>query len=218
MPLVDSPGRCLEPNPREAAAFPTDIAGTWNFLPAPSFIFSRNYSGRKHSSANFVLEQDNRPDNALLKFCKKGSGRVKCLNLGDKFPTTGAIISLTGRLFRSQNCRSKQGKQEGDEGMPRANRYYIPGHVWHITHRCHKKEFLKPRGQAWLDWLFEAKKRFGIVILNYTLLPTTTSSGLWRRWLCRSSRRVSALAGRTGQGYNQRRPRGAASMPLGRTE
>ena len=26
--------------------------------------------------------------------------------------------------------------------MPRANRHYIPGYVWHITHRCHKKEFL----------------------------------------------------------------------------
>ena len=26
--------------------------------------------------------------------------------------------------------------------MLRANRYALPGHVWHITHRCHKKEFL----------------------------------------------------------------------------
>ena len=26
--------------------------------------------------------------------------------------------------------------------MPRANRHYIPGYVWHITHRCDKKEFL----------------------------------------------------------------------------
>ncbi|MDY6990942.1 MAG: transposase, partial [Thermodesulfobacteriota bacterium] len=26
--------------------------------------------------------------------------------------------------------------------MPRANRHYVPGYVWHITHRCHKKEFL----------------------------------------------------------------------------
>ncbi len=26
--------------------------------------------------------------------------------------------------------------------MPRANRYFLPGHVWHITHRCHKQEFL----------------------------------------------------------------------------
>lgn len=26
--------------------------------------------------------------------------------------------------------------------MARAKRHYIPGYVWHITHRCHKKEFL----------------------------------------------------------------------------
>ncbi len=26
--------------------------------------------------------------------------------------------------------------------MPRANRYFLPDHVWHITHRCHKEEFL----------------------------------------------------------------------------
>ena len=26
--------------------------------------------------------------------------------------------------------------------MPRANRYFLPGYIWHITHRCHKKEFL----------------------------------------------------------------------------
>ena len=23
-----------------------------------------------------------------------------------------------------------------------ANRHFLPGHVWHITHRCHSKEFL----------------------------------------------------------------------------
>ena len=26
--------------------------------------------------------------------------------------------------------------------MPRARRHFIPGYIWHITHRCHKKEFL----------------------------------------------------------------------------
>ncbi|HEB35152.1 MAG TPA: transposase, partial [Candidatus Aminicenantes bacterium] len=26
--------------------------------------------------------------------------------------------------------------------MARAKRHYLPGHVWHLTHRCHKKEFL----------------------------------------------------------------------------
>jgi len=26
--------------------------------------------------------------------------------------------------------------------MPRANRHFLPGFVWHLTHRCHKREFL----------------------------------------------------------------------------
>ena len=26
--------------------------------------------------------------------------------------------------------------------MARAKRYFIPGYVWHISHRCHKKDFL----------------------------------------------------------------------------
>ena len=26
--------------------------------------------------------------------------------------------------------------------MPRANRHYLPGHIWHITHRCHQRKFL----------------------------------------------------------------------------
>jgi REP element-mobilizing transposase RayT len=26
--------------------------------------------------------------------------------------------------------------------MARANRHHIPGCIWHIIHRCHKKEFL----------------------------------------------------------------------------
>jgi hypothetical protein len=42
--------------------------------------------------------------------------------------------------------------------MPRANRYFIPGYVWHITHRCHKREFLLKFGRdqrRWLQWLFE---------------------------------------------------------------
>jgi hypothetical protein len=26
--------------------------------------------------------------------------------------------------------------------VPRANRYFLPSHIWHITHRCHKQDFL----------------------------------------------------------------------------
>ncbi|VAW97498.1 Transposase and inactivated derivatives [hydrothermal vent metagenome] len=40
--------------------------------------------------------------------------------------------------------------------MSRANRYFLPDLVWHITHRCHKKEFLLKfvkDQECWLHWL-----------------------------------------------------------------
>ena len=54
--------------------------------------------------------------------------------------------------------------------MPRANRHFLPDHVWHITHRCHQREFLLKVArdrERYLHWLFEAKKRFGLCVLNY---------------------------------------------------
>jgi hypothetical protein len=42
--------------------------------------------------------------------------------------------------------------------MARAKRHYLAGHTWHITHRCHKGEFLlkfaKDR-RRYLQWLWE---------------------------------------------------------------
>jgi putative transposase len=54
--------------------------------------------------------------------------------------------------------------------MPRTNRHSIPGHVWHITHRCHKKEFLLKYGRdrrRYLWWFFEAKKRYGLTVRDH---------------------------------------------------
>ena len=57
-----------------------------------------------------------------------------------------------------------------DESMARAKRHYVPGYIWHITHRCHKREFLlkfsKDR-HRYLQWLYQARKRYGLSILNY---------------------------------------------------
>lgn len=98
--------------------------------------------------------------------------------------------------------------------MPRANRYYIPGQVWHITHRCHKQEFLlrfRRDRQTWRYWLFEAKKRYGLQVLNYMITSNhihllTVDSGN-RDTLPRS---LQLVAGRTGQEYNQRKNRKGA--------
>jgi REP element-mobilizing transposase RayT len=56
--------------------------------------------------------------------------------------------------------------------MARANRQHLPGCVWHITHRCHKREFLlkfDKDKKRWIHWLFEAKNRFGLMILDFTV-------------------------------------------------
>ncbi len=69
-------------------------------------------------------------------------------------------------IFRAKNTLLRE--EHGQ--MARAKRHFLPGHVWHITHRCHKKDFLLKFARdrcRWLQWLFEAKKRYGIRILNY---------------------------------------------------
>jgi len=54
--------------------------------------------------------------------------------------------------------------------MPRANRYFLLGYIWHITHRCHQREFLlkfERDRRRYIHWLFEAKKRFRLCVLAY---------------------------------------------------
>ena len=56
--------------------------------------------------------------------------------------------------------------------MPRASRHFLPGYVWHITHRCHQRKFLIKFARdrrRYLYWLFEAKKRYGLSVLNYVV-------------------------------------------------
>jgi len=98
--------------------------------------------------------------------------------------------------------------------MARAKRHYIPGQIWHITHRCHKREFLlkfaKDR-RRWLQWLYEAKKRYGLVILNYTVtsnhIHLLVLDGKERDVIPNS---IKLIAGRTGQEFNQRKGRKGA--------
>ncbi|MBN1930263.1 MAG: transposase [Desulfobacterales bacterium] len=98
--------------------------------------------------------------------------------------------------------------------MARAKRHYLPGHVWHITHRCHKKEFLLKFARdrrRWLQWLFEAKKRYGLCVLNYMVtsnhIHLLVVDGGERKVIPKS---IQLIAGRTGQEYNQRKNRNGA--------
>ena len=97
--------------------------------------------------------------------------------------------------------------------MPRANRYFLPGHVWHITHRCHQKDFLlkfsKDR-QRWRHWLFEAKKRFGLCVLNYIITSNHIHLLVRDCGQGEIAKSMQLIAGRTAQEYNQRKGRRGA--------
>jgi len=81
------------------------------------------------------------------------------------------------------------------------------------THRCHKKEFLLKFArdrECWLGWLFEAKKRYGLCVLNYVvtsnhihLLVKDTDEQV-------IARSLQLIAGRTAQQYNLRKQRKGA--------
>ena len=97
--------------------------------------------------------------------------------------------------------------------MPRANRHYISGCVWHITHRCHKQEFLLKFAhdrRRYLHWLYEAKKRFGLKILNYIV----TSNHIHLLVLDDGQEVIPSslqlIAGRTAQEFNLRKNRKGA--------
>ena len=98
--------------------------------------------------------------------------------------------------------------------MARAKRHFIPGYIWHITHRCHKREFLlkfsKDR-HRYLQWLYQARKRYGLALLNYMV----TSNHIHLLVVDTGQKDVipksmQLVAGRTGQEYNQRKNRKGA--------
>jgi len=54
--------------------------------------------------------------------------------------------------------------------MPRANRQFACHGAWHLTQRCHKKEFLlkfERDRRYWRMCLFEARRRYGLSVLNF---------------------------------------------------
>ncbi len=97
--------------------------------------------------------------------------------------------------------------------MPRANRHFIPGYAWHITHRCLQSEFFltSPYDRnRWCYWLFEAKKRYGLSVLDFIV----TSNHI-HLLVCDTGNEVipksmQLIASRVAQEYNVRNKRKGA--------
>jgi len=53
-------------------------------------------------------------------------------------------------------------------------RYFVPGRFWVITHHCDANQtlFKDPVDRRrWVYWLFQARRRYGVSVLNYVVLP-----------------------------------------------
>jgi len=97
--------------------------------------------------------------------------------------------------------------------VPRANRYHLPGYVWHITHRCHRRQFLLKLArdrQAWCRWLYQARKRYGLCVLNYTVTSNHIHLLVRDQGRGEIARSLQLVAGRTAQAYNERKNRRGA--------
>lgn len=97
--------------------------------------------------------------------------------------------------------------------MPRAKRHYAPGYVWHLTHRCHNREFLLrfERDRArWRHWLFEARKRYGLSVLNYIVTSNHVHLLVRDTKAPCIARSMQLIAGRVAQEFNHRKQRSGA--------
>ena len=97
--------------------------------------------------------------------------------------------------------------------MPRANRHFLAGLVWHITHRCHRQQFLlkfRKDRQQWIRWLFQARKRYRLCILNYVVTSNHIHLLVLDRGTGEIARSMQLVAGRTAQQFNRRKNRKGA--------
>jgi len=97
--------------------------------------------------------------------------------------------------------------------MPRAHRHYLPGLAWHITHRCHKQAFLLRFARDrryWRRWLYEARRRYGLCVLNYIATCNHIHLLVRDRGEGEIARSMQLIAGQTAQAYNRRKGRKGA--------
>ncbi len=92
--------------------------------------------------------------------------------------------------------------------MPRANRHYLPGYMWHLTHRCHDRRFqlrfLRDR-RAWIDWLYEARRRFGLCVLDYNVTSNHVHLLVRDQGRFEIAASMQLIAGQTAQRFNERK-------------
>ena len=97
--------------------------------------------------------------------------------------------------------------------VPRANRYFVPGKFYHLTHRCHDRRFLfkfvRDRNQ-YRQLLWSSLREFPVTVLAYCItsnhthvLARSESDGAISQWM-------QSVEGEFAQSYNRRKGRRGA--------
>jgi putative transposase len=97
--------------------------------------------------------------------------------------------------------------------MPRANRYHQTGHVWHLTARCHQRQFLLKFARdrrAWIRWLYAARQRYALSVLNYQVTSNHVHLLVVDHGRDEIAHRLQLIAGCVGRAYNRRKRRAGA--------
>ena len=97
--------------------------------------------------------------------------------------------------------------------MPRRKRDWSLGGVYHITHRCHEKNFLLKFAKyrdLYLDYLHEATKKFRLKILDYAITSNHVHLLVYVSKGAEISKALQYVHGRIAQAYNSGKKREGA--------
>lgn len=94
--------------------------------------------------------------------------------------------------------------------MPRANRHFLPGYVWHITQRCAGRSFFlrfRRDRRRWCFWLNQVRQRYGLRVLNYIVTSNHVHLLVRDRGRGEISASLQLLSSRVAQEFNNRKGR-----------
>jgi putative transposase len=94
--------------------------------------------------------------------------------------------------------------------MPRANRYILPGYVYHLTHRCHNRKFLLRCRLDRIEYcsrLRHAARKYRISLFGYCITCNHVHLLVMCDRLCDLSRFMQQLEGEFAEYYNLRKHR-----------
>lgn len=97
--------------------------------------------------------------------------------------------------------------------MPRADRYMLEGHAYHLTHRCHNRDFLLRFARdrdAYREWLRVGARRYKVPIFAYAITCNHVHLVVHVRDRDAVGRLMDLAAGATARQYNRRKRRSGA--------